>query len=295
MPPSAIAIQILVCLIWALGHVGVKSVSDQISPAFHGGIRSFGAAILLILWIQWRHIPVWKRDGTLTLGLLAGALFGIEFVLLFVGLNMTTAARGTLLLYSAPFFVAIGAHFFVPNDKLTKNKIIGLSLAFAGLILVFWERLAQPALGLIKDGHTGIIGDLLCLGAASLWGATTVLVKATRLKHCPPEKNLLYQLAVSVPVLLIAAWAMGEQGISHHSAQLTAVIAFGIFIVASSSFLTWFWLISQYPATVLHAFTFLTPLFGVVLAALLLNESISNYLIAGSILIAAGIVLVNRQ
>ena len=128
MPPSAITIQILVCLIWALGHVGVKSVSDQISPAFHGGIRSFGATLLLILWIQWRHIPVWKRDGTLWLGLAAGALFGIEFVLLFVGLNMTSAARGTLLLYSAPFFVAIGAHFFVPNDKLTRNKIIGLSL-----------------------------------------------------------------------------------------------------------------------------------------------------------------------
>ena len=313
MPNSAILIQIVVCLTWALGHVAVKSISDQISPAFHAGIRSLGATALLIAWIQYKRIPVWKADGTLVLGLSAGMLFGIEFILLFIGITMTSAARGTLLLYSAPFFVAIGAHFFVPNDKLNRNKLLGLSLAFGGLVLVFWERLAQAPLltpsnnvgligglnggvngGLNGGINSGLIGDLLCLCAAALWGATTVLVKASKLKHCPPEKNLLYQLGVSVPVLLIGAWLLGESGIIRFSGQLITVLIFGIVIVASTSFLIWFWLVSRYRATTLHTLTFLTPLFAVVLSSLLLKESISGFLIAGSILIASGIVLVNR-
>ena len=313
MPNSAILIQIVVCLTWALGHVAVKSISDQISPAFHAGIRSLGATILLIAWIQYKHIPVWKADGTLILGITAGMLFGIEFILLFIGITMTSAARGTLLLYSAPFFVAIGAHFFVPNDKLNRNKLLGLSLAFSGLILVFWERIAQVPLitpnnnfsligsqnsginaGLNAGPNAGLVGDLLCLGAAALWGATTILVKASRLKYCPPEKNLLYQLGVSVPVLLIGAWMLGESGIVRFSGQLITVLIFGIVIVASTSFLIWFWLISRYRATTLHTLTFLTPLFAVVLSSLLLKETISGFLIVGSVLIATGIVLVNR-
>ena len=309
MPNSAIIIQIAVCLTWALGHVAVKSISDQISPTFHAGVRSLGATILLIAWIQYKRIPVWGADGTLVLGITAGVLFGIEFILLFIGITMTTAARGTLLIYSAPFFVALGAHFFVPNDKLNRNKVLGLSLAFGGLTLVFWEGITQattiaashnPNLsGAVTSGlsgglSSGLIGDLLCLSAAAMWGATTVLVKASKLKNCPPEKNLLYQLGVSVPVLLGAAWLLGESGVIRLTGQLVAVLVFGIVIVASTSFLIWFWLVSRYRATTLHAFTFLTPLFAVVLSALLLKESISGFLIAGSILIAAGIVLVNR-
>ena len=317
MPNSAIIIQIIVCLTWALGHVAVKSISDQISPAFHAGIRSLGATILLVAWIQYKRIPVWQKDGTLALGIIAGVLFGIEFILLFIGITMTSAARGTLLLYSAPFFVALGAHFFVPNDKITRNKLLGLSLAFGGLILVFWERIAQVSLltasknqsltdglnsginsglssGLSSGISSGLIGDLLCLGAAALWGATTILVKASKLKYCAPEKNLLYQLGVSVPVLLSGAWLLGEVGVIRLNGSLIAVLVFGIVIVASTSFLIWFWLVSRYRATTLHAFTFLTPLFAVVLSALLLKEPISGFLIAGSVLIAIGIVLVNR-
>jgi drug/metabolite transporter (DMT)-like permease len=293
VPPRAMLIQVFLCALWALGQVAIKSVGDQISPLFHAGIRSLGAVLVLLIWVHFRRINIWQRDGSLVLGIVIGVLFGLEFLFLFAGFSMTSASRGTLLLYTASFFVAIGAHFFVPNDKLKWKKFLGLVCAFAGVALVFFDR--PTALNANGTSANSMRGDIYCLIAAFLWGATTVVVKATRLRYLPPEKNILYQLAVSVVVLLGGSYIHHEQGIIESTPLLWSVLALGILVIASASYLTWFWLVSKYRATTLHAFTFLTPIFGVVFAALLLNEPVSGALLAAVALVAAGIVFVNQS
>jgi drug/metabolite transporter (DMT)-like permease len=286
---NAAVIQVLLCAIWGLGQVAIKVVATDISPMFHAGLRSTGACLVLMAWIAWRCPQVYKRDGTLWLGLLIGTLFGLEFVFLFQGLMLTSAARGTLLLYTASFFVAIGAHFLVPNDSLSKRKIAGLLIAFAGVALVVTSRSD------LSGAAESIKGDVYCLIASLFWAATTIVVKTTRLKQALPEKILLYQIGFSSGVLLLASMIANEAGISNTNHLLWGVLAYGVFIVASASYLTWFWLISRFKATTLHAFTFLTPLFAIVFGSWLLNEAISPNLLIAAALIAAGIVLVNRS
>jgi drug/metabolite transporter (DMT)-like permease len=286
---NAAVIQVLLCAIWGLGQVAIKAVAGDISPMFHAGLRSAGASLVLMAWIAWRCPQVYKRDGTLWLGILIGALFGLEFVFLFQGLMLTTAARGTLLLYTASFFVAIGAHFLVPNDRLSKQKIAGLLIAFAGVALVVSSRSDLNA------ATQSMKGDFYCLIASFFWAATTLVVKTTRLKKALPEKTLLYQIGFSSIVLLIASTLANEAGITNPTPLLWSVLAYGVFIVASASYLTWFWLISRFKATTLHAFTFLTPLFAIIFGSWLLNEGISPSLLIAAALIAAGIVLVNRS
>ena len=65
-------------------------------------------------------------------------------------------------------------------------------------------------------------------------------------------------------------------------------------IVAFASYIAWFWLVKHYPPSRLAAFSFLTPVFGVACGAVLLGEQVSAALIAALVLIAGGIVLVNR-
>lgn len=287
LPPSAVTIQLLLCMIWGLGQVATKVGNEGISPIWQAALRSIGAALLLAAWIAWRRIPLGGARGTLAPGVVAGVLFGLEFVLLFVGLVYTTAVRAVLLLYSAPFFVAAGAHFFVPGDRLGRNKLIGLALAFAGLVLAFADRLALP------DRHA-LIGDLLCLAAASMWGATTIVIKASALRRAPPEATLLYQLAVSAPLLVGLSYAFGEPGVFAPTPRVWGALAFQTVVIAWASYTAWFSLVSRYRATTLHAFTFLTPLFGVLAGALLLGEPVGPWLLAALGLIAGGIVLVNR-
>jgi drug/metabolite transporter (DMT)-like permease len=286
----AMVLQVALCALWALGQIAIKSVSDQISPLFHAGIRSLGATCVLLLWMNWRGIKVWQNDGTLGLGVLVGVLFGLEFLFLFQGFMLTTAARGTLMLYTSSFFVAIGSHFFIPNQRLSLRRVLGLVCAFFGVALAFSDKLLLGASGMTDT----IRGDALCLIAAVFWGATTVIIKATKLRSVEPERNILYQLAVSAVVLLVGAMLMTEKGITQPTPYLWGVLAFGIFIIASASYLAWFWLISNYDATTLHAFTFLTPLFGIFLSAMLLGEVITPALGAATVLVAAGIYLVNR-
>src|SRR5690606_36848423 len=197
-------------------------------------------------------------------------------------------ARATLMIYCAPFFVAALAHWLVPNDRLTPARSIGLVAAFAGVVAAFGDRVAAP-------DAAGLVGDLLCMLGAFFWGATTIVIKTTRLRGALPEKNLLYQLGVSAVMLVAASMLVGEPGLFAPSPLVWTALAYTTIVVAGSSYLAWFSLVSRYRATTLHAFTFLTPVAGVFFAHLLLGEPITPGLGIGIVLIAADIVLVNRE
>ncbi|MGO4841320.1 EamA family transporter, partial [Rhizobiaceae sp. 2RAB30] len=128
--------------------------------------------------------------GTLWPGLVAGVLFGLQFVLIFVGLEFTSVARSVLLANSMPFFVLIGGHF-VLGEQMDARKFVGLVLAFAGVAVIFGDRLSLPS----ADAW---IGDLMSLAAGALWAATTLVIKKSRLRDASSEKVLVYQLGISI-------------------------------------------------------------------------------------------------
>ncbi|HEY0878923.1 MAG TPA: DMT family transporter [Zeimonas sp.] len=287
LPPRAIATQIVLCLIWGLGQVATKVGNTGISPVWQAALRSIGATLLLSAWILRRGVPMREREETIVPGVIVGVLFAAEFVCLFIGLVHTTAVRAVLLLYAAPFFVALGAHAFVPGDRLTRQKTLGLAAAFTGLVVAFGGRLGS------NDG-SALLGDALCLAAAFFWAATTIVIKASALRRARPELTLLYQLGISAVVLVALSYAFGEPGVFAPSPIVWASLAFQTVVIACASYLAWFWLVAHYRATTLHAFTFLTPLFGVLAGAVLLDEPIGASLGIALALIASGIVLVNR-
>lgn len=258
-----------------------------ISPALQAGLRSIGSALLVVAWARWRGVPLFVRDGTLGPGVAAGVLFAIEFLFLFWGITLTPASRGVIFLYTAPFLMAVGAHYLLPGDRLTRPKTIGLLIAFAGILVAFADGLRQPT-------HRQLVGDLLCFAGALAWAATTILVKGKRLNRMSPERILLYQLAVSAAVLPVASVVTGEEGFHGVTPLVLAALAFQISIVAFASYAAWFWLVARYPTSRLASFTFLTPVFGVAFGGLLLDEPLGPGLLAAVALVGAGIYLVNR-
>ncbi len=284
---AAILLMVLLCACWGFNQVAIKLANAGISPMLQAGLRSFGSALLLWAWSAHRGVRLFGRDRSLGFGILIGLLFGGEFVLLYTGLVFTSASRAVLFLYTAPFAVALGAHFFVPNERLRPLQGLGLAAAFVGTALAFGDALRFPS-------HRELLGDAMAFAAALLWGGTTVLVKASRLARIPPEKTLLYQLGISALLLPALSWAVGEHGIVAPTPIVLAMLAYQIVVVAFASYLAWFWLIARYPAGRLSSFTFLTPLFGVLAGAVLLGEPISAALVAALILVGIGIYLVNR-
>jgi drug/metabolite transporter (DMT)-like permease len=285
--PAAMAILVGLCAIWGVNQVAIKLGNEGISPAWQAALRSTGAALLVLIWARARGLSLFERDGTLPAGLLAGALFAIEFALLFWAMEFTTAARAVVLLYTAPFTVALGAHFFLPGDPLTRDKALSLIACFAGVATLFADSLALP-------DRTALIGDALALLAGAFWGATTVAIKATKLARTSAEKTALYQLAVSALILPAVAFALGERGAFDPTPLVLGSLAFQIVIVVFASYTIWFWLVREYRASSLAAFSFLTPLFGVIAAHLLLDEPVTGTLAVSLALVGLGIWLVNR-
>jgi drug/metabolite transporter (DMT)-like permease len=284
---TAMLVLVTLCASWGLQQVTVKIVNQGISPIWQSGIRSIGSTILLLIWMAVRRQPLMEKDGTLRYGIVAGLLFALEFLLIYWGLEFTNASRATIFLYLSPFVVAIGAQLFIPGDKLRVIQVVGLCCAFAGIMAAFSESLTLPT-------YKMLIGDSMLSAAAVFWGATTVLVKASPLAEIAPSKTLLYQLAVSAVVLPLGSMAMGEPGIVNITPLIMACLVYQIVWVAFVTYLGWFWLVRNYPASRIASFTFLTPLFGVIAGGTLLDEPITGILLLALVLVGTGIYLVNR-
>lgn len=283
-----VALLVILCASWGLNQVAIKVGISGVPPVLQAGIRSSGSAILVLLWMVCRGRPVFERDGTLWWGILAGSLFAVEFVLIYWGLEFTNASRSVIFLNTSPFVVALGAHLFVKTENLTRIQVLGLILAFGGILVAFHESLNLPTREMLT-------GDAMLLGAAVIWGSVTVIIKASPLTRISPSKTLLYQLGVSAPIMFAASLALGEPGRVDLSGIVAASLVYQIVWVAFITYVAWFWLIRKYPVSRIAPFTFLTPLFGVMAGALLLGEPVTLYLLCALLLVGTGIFLVNRK
>lgn len=280
---------VVCCVIWGVQQAAIKISLDQgIPPLMQATLRSAGAAVLLALWAgargQWRTL--FARDHSALPLLLVIVLFAGEFLTLYPGLQRTTASRGVVILYTAPIWVAVGAHFLVPGERLRVRQFLGLLAAFVGVGCAVADGL--------RNGGGSLLGDALVGMAAALWGATTVAIKANPvLRRLPAVKILLFQFLGSTPILFAFAAANGELHAAGATATAWAWMAYQTVIVAAGTYLVFVWLIAHYPAGRLSSYTFLTPLFGILAGAGLLGERVSPALILALVFVALGIRLVN--
>jgi drug/metabolite transporter (DMT)-like permease len=203
LSPQAIALMLMLCLSWGFNQIAVKLALPDIPPLWQGTIRSVGALPVLLLIAHFRGTKLFARDGTLRAGLLLGVIFGIEF-----------------------------GSYRLLGERLRSSQWAGLALSFAGVALAIGVPQADV------DANV-LLGDLLIVGGGALWAATTLLVKATELRHAPPEKSLIYQVTISVPILGMAAFFFGET-LTHIPGPLAvSLMAYQAFWVVCLTFLLW--------------------------------------------------------
>ena len=286
LSPVAIALMLMLCISWGFNQIAIKLALPDIPPMMQATLRSMGAlpVLLIVGWL--RGVKFFSRDGSFWPGVFAGLLFGFEFVLIYNGLRLTSASRAVVFLYTAPFFVALGS-FKLLGERLRASQWAGLMLSFAGVALAIGVPQANVDINVL-------LGDLLIVGGGALWGATTVIAKGTRLRNAAPEKALGYQVAISIPILAAATWLSGEK-LTHTPGWLAiSIVAYQAVWIVGLTFTIWFALVQSYSASKLSAFTFITPLFGVVASYFILHDQLTPTFGAAALLVIAGLWLVNR-
>jgi drug/metabolite transporter (DMT)-like permease len=281
----ALTLMAVLCVSWGFTQVAVKLAFVDFGPMTQAALRSCIGALIVGAY-AWRTKPdTWRFDGTLAAGICVGLLFSLEFILLFAAVKLTTAASAVVFVYTAPFFVALGALAVLPGERLLPYQWIGMALAFLGVV----AGLYRPAEG------SSLAGNLLALLAGAVWGATTIVIKTTKLRNADATKVLLYQIAISALVTAPVALASGESWPTRISPVAMASLAYQSIWLVGITYLAWFWLLRNYRAAELSAFTFVTPIVGVLAGWLVLGERLTPSFVAALALVASGIALVSWQ
>jgi drug/metabolite transporter (DMT)-like permease len=288
----AVGLMVFICLVWAFQQIGLKATEDLAAPVFQIGVRSgiAAACVFLVAVLNGEKIPMF--GGVAFLGSIAGGLFALEFLLVGAALRHTSAAHVVVFLYAAPIFAALGLHWKLPSERLSVVQWIGIGLAAAGIAFAFLapSRGQHQALGL----EAVVWGDGLAIMAGAAWGLTTVVIRTTQLSSIPATHVLFYQLA-SAFVLLTGIAMLTGQATFAISMPLVANLVFQSIVVSVVSFLTWFWLLTKYRASQLGVFSFMTPIFGVLLGVILLGEQLNQEFVIGAAAVMTGIVIVSAS
>lgn len=283
---KAVLVLTVVCLAWGLNGVAIKISNTGIAPVFCAGLRSVIATACLLIWMSCRRLELFP--GRLKDGILIGMMFGAEFGLLYTALLYTTTSSAWILLYTSPFFHALGAHLFLAGDRLTIRKSTGLVLSFIGILILLSKHLGLPSI-------QHFAGDLLAICAAAIWAVTTIYIKRRLVAVVSPYHTLFYQTLFSIPILFLMSFLLQETPIQTINVLIVLSLAYQGIVVAFISYLVWFYLVHAYPVSRLSSFTFLTPVFATVAGILLLNEPMTLKLILSLVFVSLGIYIVNRE
>jgi drug/metabolite transporter (DMT)-like permease len=268
----------------AVNQVIIKLVNEGLQPVFFAGLRSALAVGFVWAWLVWKGRPPQLKRDVLGAGLMIGTLFAAEFLFLFLALDLTTVGRSALIMYSMPVWYALLAHFGL-GEKVTPIKGAGLALAFCGCALAI---LSRPG-----TGEASLVGDLCALGAAWGWALTAFIARRPVMRAEGPEMQLFWMVLVSAPILVLAAPLFGPLIRDLQPLHLVGLV-FQSSVVVAGGFIAWLWLLSVYPSATVASFSFLTPILAVALGALIFGETITLSILFAVILVAAGIVLINR-
>ncbi len=285
VPIRVLAFVSFLAFLWGGNLVALKIAFNGLPPFAAAGIRFSIALPLIVLWAAIRNIRLLPTRTELPGLMLISAVFTVQIVLINLGTSLTLAGRATVFLNAYPVYVALFSHFFVPSDTLSVKKSIGLLAAFAGVIAPFGYSL------FLKEGAT-LLGDTMVIISGVLLAVIIVMINRIT-QNTPPVRMLTAELVVGVPIFYLLS-ALFESGTSwSFTGEVIAAFGYQGVIIATFCFIAWAGVLQKQPPSKVSAVFFTTPLWGVLLSFIVLQEAISAGLIIGAVLVAIGIYLVN--
>jgi drug/metabolite transporter (DMT)-like permease len=277
-----IALFVLLCACFGFAFVAIKTGLRYADPVFLIAIRMWGAgAILVAVLVVTRGQLAFPRDDLAAVGVLGVLNSGLVGLFLFLGQEHLSAGLGSILLYTYPLLAAAAGAALL-GERLNAVRVVGLLAGFAGIVLVAGSAI-----------EGSVVGVVYMLSAAASWAVATVVFKKT-LQGRDMVPIAAWSMLAGAAFLQVTSAAL--EGVPHVEPTTGFWLSF-LYLAGPGMALPgalWYYLLNQGEATVASAYLFLTPFFGVLFGWLILSERITWPQVAGGVLIAAGIYLVNR-
>jgi drug/metabolite transporter (DMT)-like permease len=272
---------IALCLLWGGQQVLIKLAASQVDPLLQLTIRYAISALILGGYLWYRQGSRLFSDKTVAAGILVGVLVALESIFIAEGLRYSSASHITVFLYTGPLFASFGLHFLRKEERLSGSQWFFVVLAFLGIVITFMGR------GEGGQGNT-LLGDLLGLLSGAAWGATTIAVRTSSLSDARPEKTLFYQVSIAALLIFPLTFFMGHSTFEIDAA-VVANLTFQTLVLVLGTFLGWYWLLTKYLASRLSVLQLLTPVAGVALGVVVLNDVMDLWFVCGALLVLIGV------
>ena len=281
-----IALSLLLAFLWGGNSPSIKVGLDDFPPMALAFFRFVIGLVVVGSWSLYRRVSLGLQRGELPRLILLTAIFILQIICLNTGTKYTTASRSTIFINVYPFFTALFAHFWIPGERLSIPKTLGIVVAFSGVFIT-----VAPNLG---EGETSILGDILVLVSGCFLGLRVVVTKLL-VQAIHPYRLLVWYLSLSLPCYAAMNLIL-ERG---EPMQLTLASAAALLyqggVIAGYCFLAWTSILERYSASKLVVLFFATPLSGVLFSYLVLGDELTLNLLIGAVLVAGGIYLVNMR
>jgi O-acetylserine/cysteine efflux transporter len=270
----------LLCLIWGFNWVIMKLANGVFPPVLFAGYRFGLGAIVLLAFCLYKKVPFPKGNVFVWIavcGFLQTTYFNIAIQL---SLKDLSAGLTSVLTYSMPLWLSVMGHFWLPGERLTVRKSIGVLLGTGGLFLAL-------------DAHWGgnFGSFILALSSGVAWALSNVIIKR-KLRNCDNLQFTTWQMTVGAVGLLLYSVCL-EHGESHSGVLPLVYVGFAGIIGSAFAFVLWFRILANMEAGKASISLLLVPVIGVLSGYLVLGESLQLLTAAGILLILAGIWLVN--
>jgi len=216
--------------------------------------------------------------------------FGLPLFLGIVGVGLSSASNGAILILIEPVTILILARVLL-GERVSGSKVVGVLLGLAGAAFIVLET--APVAGLFRGDP--FLGNLLLFSSALFWGLYTPLVRPLSLRHDTIGLSMLtiaFSLVLLVPCGLweLRGWKPNEALVS----SLWWTLALGLGVSFTSTVL-WVEAARHLEAGRIAPFVFLQPVVGVLVGAVFLGERLTPYATVGATLVALGCWLAIRN
>ena len=287
LTPRVAGLSTLTAVLWGGNNIAIKWSLNGIPPFALAGIRFILGSLIVLAWVYWERVSLKMKSGEKGGLFLLAFLFTAQISLLNIGVHHTLAGRSTILISTHPFFIGIFAHILLSGDRMQPLKILGMTLSFLGVVLIFAESFV------LKDFHY-LLGDFLMLGSALLLGLRMVYIKRLT-QGIHPGRLLLWQAALSFPLFVLFSLIFEGNFAYQWDTKIAAALFYQGVVIAGIGFIVTAKLYQRYVASHVGVFHFATPIIGVIFSNILLGEGISPGVIGSMILVASGIAIVNHS
>jgi drug/metabolite transporter (DMT)-like permease len=279
----------LVYFFWGSTYLGIRIAVEQITPAYMCAIRFLIAGFLMLMYCGVRGRRI--RYSPVCLSRLA-----VIGILLLVGGNLTLAyservvpsGLAALMVSSTPLWFLVLDSLLLGDHRISRRGLTGLAIGIAGIVVLLWPKLTSvSALGAKELGWS-----LALLGGSFSWALGSVLSKRWQSAEVDPFSGTAWQVIFAGLGNLFVALILEDRSQIVWTSRGAGALVYLIICGSWIGYTAYIWLLHHVPTSKVSTYAYVNPLVAVFLGWLVLREGVDRYILAGSAIVVASVVLV---